>query len=101
MVSIESSESITAWGEQTFGKVSDLNTLIERAKEELEVLQQAIENGESVRNVVADAAEIAILMHRLVGLHGAELSFAIDEKMARNRTRIWSLAGDGTGRRVA
>ncbi|GHB36549.1 hypothetical protein GCM10007094_27720 [Pseudovibrio japonicus] len=101
MVTIESSESITAWGEQTFGKVSDLNALIERAREELEVLQQAIENGDSVRDVVADAAEIAILLHRLVGLHGAELSFAIDEKMARNRTRIWSLAGDGTGRRVA
>ncbi len=101
MVTIESSASITAWGERTFGQVADLNALIMRAREELEALQLAVENGDSSRDVASDAAEIAILLHRLVGLHGAELSFAVDEKMARNRTRIWSLAGDGTGRHVA
>ncbi|KZL16729.1 hypothetical protein PsAD2_03346 [Pseudovibrio axinellae] len=101
MVTIESSASITAWGERTFGQVSDLTALIERAREELEALQVSVENGDSTRDVASEAAGIAILLHRLVGLHGVELSFAIDEKMARNRTRIWSLAGDGTGRHVA
>lgn len=101
MVTIESSASIAAWGERTFGQVADLNALILRAQEELESLRSAVENGDSARDVASEAADIAILLHRLVGLHGAELSFAIDEKMARNRTRIWSLAGDGTGRHVA
>lgn len=101
MVTIESSESIAAWGERTFGEVSDLRLLIARAQEELQSLELAVEDGATSRDVAAEAAEVAILLHRLVGLYGTELSFAVDEKMARNRTRIWSLAGDGTGRRVA
>jgi len=101
MVTIESSATIASWGERTFGQVSDLRLLIERAQEELQILQHAVEEGSTARDVAAEAAEVAILLHRLVGLYGTELSFAVDEKMARNRTRIWSLAGDGTGRHVA
>ena len=101
MVTIESSETIAVWGERTFGDVSDLCLLIEQAQEELCSLQLAVERGAMGCDVAADAAEVAILLHRIVGLHGAELSFAVDEKMAQNRTRIWSLAGNGTGRWVA
>ncbi|SDR12576.1 DUF550 domain-containing protein [Pseudovibrio sp. Tun.PSC04-5.I4] len=101
MVTIESSASIAAWGDQTFGEVADLYALIDRAQEELNALCETVAKGNSARDVASEAADIVILLHRLVGLHGSELSFAVDEKMARNRTRIWSLAGDGTGRQVA
>ncbi len=47
-----------------------------------------------------EAADVVILLHRLVALAGMDLSEQVDAKMAINRARKWKAAGDGTGGHV-
>ncbi len=47
-----------------------------------------------------EAADVAILLHRLVALAGRDLAEEVDAKMAVNRARRWYAAGDGTGGHV-
>ena len=92
----ETSKSIARWGETTFGPAS-LRALALRAREELEELIEAIDVGESNQSIALEAADVSILLHRLCGNLGAELSDAVDQKMAMNRERKWVKSGDGTG----
>jgi NTP pyrophosphatase (non-canonical NTP hydrolase) len=98
-MAIETSASIRDWGDETFGKVSDLSALVARARGELDELEQAIRAGDAAE-IGSEAADVAILLHRLVGLAGRDLAKEVDAKMKINRARIWSRAGDGTGGHV-
>ncbi|MFV0643298.1 MAG: hypothetical protein ACK5NN_02165 [Sphingomonadaceae bacterium] len=93
----ESSASIDSWAEATFGPVSDLTALVRRAELELMELREAINAGASADDIRAEAADVAILLHRLVALSGGDLGGEIDSKMAINRARQWVASGDGTG----
>lgn len=92
----EDSQSIAQWGEETFGKAT-LKSLALRAEEELKELIQAIEAEETDETIGLKAADVAILLHRLSGTLGRELSQDVDQKMKVNRTRKWIKTGDGTG----
>jgi len=94
----ESSASITQWGRETFGPVTDLKALVLRAAEEFEELSVAIDH--SPGNLGDEAADVAILLHRLLGELGLDLNQAIDQKMACNRQRKWAHQGDGTGQHI-
>jgi NTP pyrophosphatase (non-canonical NTP hydrolase) len=95
----ETSNSIRVWGDETFGKVSDLSALVARARGELDELDQAIRANDKAE-IGREAADVVILLHRLVALTGLDLAAEVDAKMAVNRARRWKAAGDGTGGHV-
>ena len=95
----ETSKSIRDWGDATFGEVRDLSALVARARGELDELDQAIRANDTAE-IGREAADVAILLHRLVALAGRDLAEEVDAKMAVNRARRWYAAGDGTGGHV-
>jgi NTP pyrophosphatase (non-canonical NTP hydrolase) len=95
----ETSQSIRIWGDETFGKVADLAALVARARGELDELDLAIKANDAAE-IGREAADVAILLHRLVALAGMDLSAEVDAKMAVNRARRWKPTGDGTGGHV-
>lgn len=95
----ETSHTIRDWGDATFGAVRDLTALVARARGEMDELEQALRAGDHVE-AGREAADVAILLHRLAGLLGMELSEQVDAKMQVNRARTWKAAGDGTGGHV-
>ena len=95
----ETSQSIREWGDATFGQVQDLSALVARARGELDELDQAIRANDRPE-IGREAADVVILLHRLVALAGMDLNAEIDAKMAINRARTWKAAGDGTGGHV-
>ncbi len=92
----ETSNTIRAWGDATFGAPSDLTVLVTRARLEMDELEKAICEGD-VAEAGREAADVVILLHRLAGILGLELSEQVDAKMAINRARRWKSSGDGTG----
>jgi NTP pyrophosphatase (non-canonical NTP hydrolase) len=95
----ETSTTIREWGDATFGAVRDLSALVARARGELEELDQAIKANDK-SEIGKEAADVVILLHRLVALAGMDLDEQVDAKMAINRARKWKPAGDGTGGHV-
>ena len=92
----ETSASIAAWEEATFGPVADLTVLTQRARRELDELEEALLAGHSAE-ALHEAADVVILWHRVTALLGADLSEAVTSKMTINRNRSWRLSGDGVG----
>jgi NTP pyrophosphatase (non-canonical NTP hydrolase) len=92
----ETSASIAYWGAETFGEVSDLVVLTQRARAEFEELDAAVRVGDA-DEIGREAADVVILLHRLVGLLGKDLAEEVDAKMHINRNRQWRLSGDGVG----
>jgi len=95
----ETSETIRQWGDEIFGKVGDLSALVRRARGELDELEQAT-HADDRAEIGKEAADVVILLHRLVALAGMDLAEQVDAKMAVNRARKWKPAGDGTGGHV-
>jgi NTP pyrophosphatase (non-canonical NTP hydrolase) len=96
---VETSQTIREWGDETFGEVKDLEALVERARGEVDELVLAVRSGKA-DDICAEAADVAILLHRLVALGGGDLAEAVDAKMKVNRAREWKRKGDGTGGHV-
>ncbi len=96
----ETTASITRWGDSAFGPVSELARLIDRAEGELAELREAVQLAEGPDALAMEAADVVILLHRLVGLTGLDLDQAVQDKMAINRARRWTPEGDGTGQHV-
>jgi NTP pyrophosphatase (non-canonical NTP hydrolase) len=92
----ETSASILLWGDETFGTVSDPVSLAERARLELAELKEAL-IAKDADEAGREAADVVILLHRLMGVLGKDLQAEVDAKMAINRERTWASAGDGTG----
>ncbi len=97
---VETSASICAWGNKSFGEVEDLAALVARAKSEMVELEEAVVSQESLEAIADEAADVAILLHRLLGILGQDLADAVDRKMSVNRGRQWIPSGDGTGNHV-
>jgi NTP pyrophosphatase (non-canonical NTP hydrolase) len=95
----ETSQSIRAWGDEAFGGVKDPGALVARARGELDELAEAVRAGDGAA-IGSEAADVAILLHRLVALAGRDLAAEVDAKMKINRARQWKRAGDGTGGHV-
>jgi hypothetical protein len=97
----ETSASIAQWAEATFGPAPDLGALQARAAQELAELALALALADGDRaETLAEAADVAILLHRIAALSGGDLAQAVDAKMAVNRARVWVRSGDGTGRHL-
>lgn len=105
----ECSASIAQWADETFGRAHDLRTIVRRARAEFEELEAALPQGalthevlahEDRSAVLAEAADVVILLHRLAHEMGGDLNAAVDAKMHINRARRWSLSGDGVGQHI-
>jgi NTP pyrophosphatase (non-canonical NTP hydrolase) len=92
----ETSASIAVWGTETFGPVSDLAVLTRRARAEFDELEAALASADAA-HIAEEAADVVILLHRLVGLLQRDLASEIDAKMDINRKRQWRPSGDGVG----
>ncbi len=95
----ETSSTIREWGDAIFGAPADLAVLVRRARLEMDELEEALRQGDHPE-AGREAADVVILLHRLVGILGMELSEQVDAKMVVNRARKWKAAGDGTGGHV-
>lgn len=96
---METSQTIREWGDAMFGEAHDLTALVARARVELDELQRALRAGNHAE-AGKEAADVAILLHRLVAIIGMDLSEQVNAKMQVNRARTWNAAGDGTGGHV-
>lgn len=92
----ETSKTIREWGDAIFGAPTDLTVLVKRARVEMDELEQALRESDHAE-AGREAADVVILLHRLTGILGLELSEQVDAKMAINRARKWKSSGDGTG----
>jgi NTP pyrophosphatase (non-canonical NTP hydrolase) len=92
----ETSHTIREWGDVTFGEARDLTALVTRARGELDELEHALRANDHAE-AGREAADVTILLHRLVSLLGSDLAAEVDAKMQVNRARKWKAAGDGTG----
>lgn len=95
----ETQETISAWGEETFGPVTSPSVLVDRARLELEELAEAV--GQADDDAVGhEIADILILLYRVATLHNCDIEEMVQAKMRINRGRTWVRKGDGTGRHV-
>lgn len=94
----ENSLTIRDWGDETFGKATSILTYAIRAQEELNELINAIEADESDDAILAETADVTILLHRLAGSFDVQLSDVVNQKMAINRKRVWKTSKNGVGK---
>ena len=95
----ETQESICAWAEEAFGPVKDPVVLVDRAAVELAELREAV-TGNNEIEIGKEAADVAILLARLVNQFSLDLELEVTRKMAENRKRQWTPKGDGTGSHI-
>lgn len=96
----ENQISVAAWGDQTFGPVDDPLCLVERAREEMAELADAVRGGDKNASAL-ESADVVILLYRLAQTLEYDLESAVAEKMQINRSRLWRPKGDGTGSHIA
>jgi len=60
-------------------------------------LLESIDAKKPATEILSEVADVTILLHRVVGTLGLELSEVVDRKMSINRDRIWQKSGNGVG----
>lgn len=126
----ETSASISAWQNETFGPAT---TTLERLKrsadkmvaamfrashrikpnsptpnlsrairaaEELAELIELLVTDDNATKAPEEVADIDIVLRGIDAAHGVERAATVDAKMAKNRARVWKLTGDGHGQHV-
>lgn len=125
----ETSESIAAWQNETFGKATTTFSRISRSSQaifsamakasgaDLKVarpnLSRAIRAAEELAELIemlviddndpgapVEAVDTGICLEGIIAAHGQERSVVADTKMSINRTRTWQMTGDGHGQHV-
>lgn len=95
----ESTATIAAWANATFGASSNMSTFLRAQKEWVE-LKRKLEANDGDPDAVTEIADVVIVLQRIAAAHGKDLYVEIDRKMAINRARKWELTGDGHGQHV-
>ncbi len=95
---IETSQTITVWASETFGEAESIKAYVLRAQDEMTELLESIDAKKPATEILSEVADVTILLHRVVGTLGLELSEVVDRKMSINRDRIWQKSGNGVGR---
>lgn len=94
---IETQESISTWVTTTFGQTGSNVLVAARANREMGELLSALACDDSHPKALEECADVVIVLMRLVHRLGGDLFAEVDRKMQINRTRKWTLRGDGTG----
>ena len=95
----EDQNSITAWGEETFGPAAGPGVLVARAQVEMNELMEAVQAGDHAEAAL-EIADVFILLYRAATLCGYDVEEVVARKMQINRNRRWSRKGDGTGSHI-
>ncbi len=95
----ETQESIASWAEDTFGPVAQHVVLVDRAMVELAELRDAVD-GNNSDEIGKEAADVVILLYRILELNDRDLHTEVTLKMVENRARRWKAKGDGTGNHI-
>lgn len=125
----ETTASIAAWQNETFGpatttweridrsdekmrgamwraKTADLSiprpnlSRAIRAAEELAELIETLVENDNDPHACTEVADVQIVLAGIPAVHGQEQSDLVDAKMAVNRARRWTTTGDGHGQHV-
>ncbi len=96
----ETQQTVAKWAQDTFGPVNDHKVLVTRAITEMQELLEAVENKDTAE-IGKEAADVTILLWRLMQLTGLDLNEEVTKKMRENRTEKWAPKGDGTGKHIA
>lgn len=96
----ETSATIAAWAEETFGPVASNMSIWHRAYSEFDELRRKLDLDDRHPDAAREAADVCIVLDRLVHRLGSDMMTERDRKMAINRARKWKLTGDGHGQHV-
>ncbi|MCZ4282084.1 nucleotide pyrophosphohydrolase [Kiloniella laminariae] len=96
---METQDTICLWAEDTFGPVTNPQSLVARALQEMKELAEAIDK-EDLEEIGKETADVVILLHRLLDQYQLDLNQEIEKKMKINRSRQWISSGDGTGKHI-
>lgn len=101
----ETSQSILLWADEAFGKLPDTAAgtirMFDRADEEMRELRATVNSVCRYEDIVEEAADVVICLHRLAASLGLDLTQFVNQKMAKNRLREWEPDGTGCGYHVA
>ncbi len=98
---IETQQMIGAWGNKTFGPARAI-VAGKRAAVEMGELIEALESDPDAKldATQEEAADVLIVLFRLADVAGFNLLAAVSRKMQVNRSRKWTVNGDGSGDHV-
>ncbi|MGI9292378.1 MAG: hypothetical protein ACR2PS_00220 [Pseudomonadales bacterium] len=97
----ETTKTISAWCEETFGPAHDIARVATRANEEMAELLTAATTGQTGYDLVVECADVVIVLARLADKQGFDLWQAVENKMVINRNRTWTLDGHGQGYHIS
>ena len=96
----ETTASIAQWAEETFGPIHNPARVAARANEEMAELLRAATSEAPPFALVEEAADVVIVLARLVHVAGGDLWQAVEAKMAVNPERTWRRYDTGHGYHV-
>lgn len=95
----ETQRTISDWANATFGPSSSNARCASRANNEMSELVDALVSDDQHPKAIEEAADVVIVLYRLVDRMGGDMHAAIDAKMKINRERRWTIAS-GHGQHV-
>jgi len=96
----ETTQSVADWADEVFGAAPDAARIAARANEEMAELLRAATSGKDGAALAEEAADVVIVLMRLVRDQGCDLFQEIDRKMEINRGREWKQDATGHGYHV-
>jgi len=83
---IETSQTITVWASETFGEAESIKAYVLRAQDEMTELLESIDAKKPATEILSEVADVTILLHRVVGTLGLELSEVLTGKCRLTET---------------
>lgn len=96
----ETGATIAGWAAATFGPAHDPARVAARANEEMAELLRAATSQQPPSKLIEEAADVVIVLARLVHVAGGDIWEAVERKMEVNRARVWKKDGTGHGYHV-
>jgi hypothetical protein len=96
----ETTATIAAWADGVFGEPASNISTWYRAMSEMDELREKLAISDVHPDAAAEAADVVIVLARLLSRLGTTMQAEVDRKMAINRARRWDLTGDGHGQHV-
>lgn len=85
----ETQQTINTWIEATFGGAGSNMSVAVRMQREVSELLTKLASDDNHAEAADECADVQILLARLAGRLGFDLSEAVDRKMQVNRSRSW------------
>lgn len=96
----ETQQSISLWATETFGEAGSNLRVAIRANEEMSELLRCLSTDDRHPKAAEEIADVVIVLCRAAERLGVDIWDKVEEKMAINRTRVWTKDGSGHGYHV-